>query len=47
LANKKDVEKDTVEREREEDKFGKAHPFPQELNAKLERARKDMLARKG
>ena len=47
LANKGDVEKDIVEREREEDEFDKAHPFPPELNAKLERARQDMLARKG
>src|SRR5258708_1981765 len=47
LANKEEVEKDIVEREREEDEFEKTHPFPPELRAKLERARQDMLARKG
>ena len=47
LANKAEVEKDIIEREREEDEFEKTHPFPQELKAKLERARQEMLARKG
>jgi len=47
LANKEDAEKDIVDREREEDEFEKTHPFPPELKEKLERARQDMLVRKG
>src|SRR5208283_456401 len=47
LGNKQDVEKDVAEREREEDEFENTHPFPPHLREKLERARQDMLARKG
>lgn len=47
LGNKEDVEKDIVDREREEQEFAKTHPFPPELKEKLERARQEMLARKG
>ncbi|MBI3683890.1 MAG: hypothetical protein HY235_26240 [Acidobacteria bacterium] len=47
LGNKEEVEKDIVEREREEDEFDKAHPFPPHLKEKLERARQEILARKG
>ena len=47
LGNKEDVEKDIVEREREEDEFEKTHLFPLHLKEKLEQARQEMLARKG
>ena len=47
LGNKEEVEKDIIERGREEDEFEKTHPFPPHLTEKLERARQDMLARKG
>lgn len=47
LGNKEDVEKDVAEREREEDQFESAHPFPPRLREKLERARQDTLSRKG
>ena len=47
LGNKEEVEKDIAEREREEDEFEKTHPFPAHLREKLERARQEMLARKG
>src|SRR6266542_6903330 len=47
LGNKEEVEKDIAEREREEDEFENTHPFPPHLREKLERARQDMLARKG
>ena len=46
LGNKEEVEKDIIERRREEDEFEKTHPFPPHLKKKLERARQDMLARK-
>jgi len=47
LGHKEDVEKDIADRDREEDEFGKAHPFPSHLREKLERARQEPLARKG
>lgn len=47
LVNKEEVENDIIEREREEDAFETSHPFPSELSAKLERARLNMLTRKG
>jgi uncharacterized protein (DUF433 family) len=47
LGNKEAVEKDIVEREREEEEFAKNHPWPPELKEKLERAGQEMLARKG
>src|SRR6185503_9400285 len=47
LGNKAEVEKDAAEREREEDDFEKTHPFPPHLSEKLERARQEMLTRKG
>jgi uncharacterized protein (DUF433 family) len=47
LGNKEEAEKDIIEREREEDEFENSHPFPPHLNEKLERARQDLLARKG
>ena len=47
LWNKEGVEKDIAKREREEDEFEDSHPFPLRLQEKLERARQDMLARKG
>ncbi len=47
LGNKAEVEKDIAEREREEDEFENTHPFPSHLKEKLERARQEMLARKG
>ena len=47
LGNKEEVERDIIERSREEDEFEKTHPFPPHLEEKLERARQDMLARKG
>src|SRR5687768_16209465 len=43
LANQEEVEKDLIEREREEDEFETTHPFPPDLKTKLERARKDLL----
>jgi len=47
LGNKEDAARDIVEREREEDEFEKTHPFPPQLKEKLERARQEMLPRKG
>jgi uncharacterized protein (DUF433 family) len=47
LGNKAEVEKDIAGREREEDEFENTHPFPPHLQEKLERARQEMLARKG
>jgi uncharacterized protein (DUF433 family) len=47
LGNQAEVERDIHEREREEDEFDKAHPFPPHLKEKLERARQELLARKG
>ena len=47
LGNKEEVEMDIVDREREEDEFTRTHPWPPELKEKLERARQEMLARKG
>ena len=47
LGNKEEVEKDLVERGREEDEFTRTHPFPPELKEKLERARQETQARKG
>ena len=47
LANKEEVEKDIIAREREEEEFDRTHPFPPQLNTKLERAREETLARKG
>ena len=47
LGHKEEVEHDIEEREREEDEFEKNHPFPPHLKEKLERARQDLLARKG
>src|SRR5690349_18937222 len=47
LGNKEDVEKDIIEREREEDEFERTHPFPPQLKEKLDRARQEMLTRKG
>ena len=46
LGNKDEVEKDILEREREEEEFTRTHPFPPELTEKLERARQEMLARR-
>ena len=45
LGNKDDVEKDMIEREREEEEFSR--PWPPELQDKLERARQEILSRKG
>jgi hypothetical protein len=47
LGNTEEAEKDIVEREREEDEFARTHPWPPKLKEKLERARQEMLARKG
>jgi uncharacterized protein (DUF433 family) len=47
LGNKENVEKDTADREREEDEFDKTHPFPSDFREKLERARQAIQARKG
>ena len=47
LGSKAEVEHDIHEREREEDEFDKAHPFPPHLKEKLEQARHELLARKG
>ena len=47
LGNKREVESDIAEREREEDEFEETHRFPVQLNEKLERAWQDMLLRKG
>ncbi len=47
LGNTAAVEQDLVEREREEDEFEKTHPFPPQLKAKLERARRETPARRG
>ena len=47
LGHKEDVENDIAEREREEDEFEETHPFPPHLREKLERARQELLARKG
>lgn len=47
LGNKEDVEKDISEREREEDEFERTHQFPPQLKEKLDRARQEMLTRKG
>ncbi len=47
LGSKAEVEHDILEREREEDEFDKAHPFPPHLKEKLEQARQELLARKG
>ena len=44
LGNKDLVEKDMSERERVEDEFTKTHPAPPQLKAKLERARRQLLA---
>jgi hypothetical protein len=46
LGNKEEAEKDAVEREREEEEFTRAHPWPPELKQKLKRAEQEMLARK-
>jgi uncharacterized protein (DUF433 family) len=47
LGNKEEVEKDIVDREREEEEFTRTHPWPPELKQKLERARQEVLSRKG
>lgn len=47
LGNREEVEKDTAEREREEDEFERTRPFPPHLKDELERARQEMLVRKG
>jgi len=46
LGNKEAVEKDIVDREREEEEFIKTHPTPAHLKEKLDRARREVLARK-
>jgi uncharacterized protein (DUF433 family) len=46
LGNKEAVEKDAVDREREEDAFTAAHPTPPEIKEKLERMRQQMLSRR-
>jgi len=47
LGKKEEVEKDIVEREREEEEFTRSHPWPPELKEKLERARQEMPSREG
>ncbi len=47
LGSKEEVEHDIREREREEDEFDATHPFPPHLREKLERARQELVARKG
>lgn len=47
LGNRAEVERDLVEREREEDEFDKSHPFPTHISEKLERARQEAESRKG
>ena len=46
LGAKEEVEKDISERERVEDEFTETHPAPPHLKAKLERARRQLLARR-
>jgi hypothetical protein len=46
LGAKEEVEKDMAERERVEDEFTKTHPAPPHLKEKLERARRQPLARR-
>jgi hypothetical protein len=46
LGNKEDVEKDIVEREREEDAFTAAHPTPPEIKKKFDGMRQQLLSRR-
>jgi hypothetical protein len=46
LGNKEEVEKDLIERRRNEDEFIKTHPAPPELKQKPDRARERMLAQR-
>jgi len=45
LGAKEEAEKDIAARERVEIEFGETHPGPPHLNEKLERARRQLLAR--
>jgi uncharacterized protein (DUF433 family) len=47
LGKKEEVEKEIVEREREEDEFSRIHPAPPGTQKKFERMRQQMLARRG
>jgi uncharacterized protein (DUF433 family) len=46
LGNKEEVEKDVVEREREEDEYTRTHPTPPEIKKKFERMRQQTLMRR-
>jgi uncharacterized protein (DUF433 family) len=46
LGNKEEVEKDLLEREREEEEFSRKHPTPPEIKEKFERMRQQMPARR-
>jgi len=46
LGNKEEVQKDIVEREREEDEFSRTHLTPPEIQEKFERMRQQMLGRR-
>jgi hypothetical protein len=45
LGNKEEVEKDIIEREREEDEYTRTHPTPSEIKEKFERMRQQTLTR--
>ena len=47
LGHKEEAENDMAEHQRAEDEFTKTHPAPPHLKEKLERARQQLLARKG
>ncbi len=46
LGNRKNVEADTAEREREEDAFTTAHPAPPEVRTTFERMRQQSVSRR-
>ncbi len=46
LGNRKDVEADITEREREEDAFTTAHPAPPEIRMTFERLRQQSVSRR-
>ena len=46
LGSQQDVEKDIVEREREEDAFTAAHPTPPEVKTTFERLRQQTVSRR-
>ncbi|MEK7995656.1 MAG: DUF433 domain-containing protein [Planctomycetota bacterium] len=47
LGNQEDVERDIVEREREEDAFTAAHPTPPAVRMTFERMRQQTVSRRG